>query len=150
MSMNPLENEKEIRKRENEGLAGLQSERIDKETGFHQQVLFAGCTVLGLAATLGIEGSGDCVGVVLEAFLYILLPLSILLELTVLWWSKRSATLLECLAKAAVQMRREGKRVGTPFVKKPTIVKAAERLGVGLFVASLVLLAVLKLLPLVC
>ena len=148
MPMNPFENEEEIRKREDEGLAGLQSERIDKETGFHQQVLFAGCTVLGLAATLGIEGSGDCVGVVLEASLYILLLLSILLELTALWWSKRSAALLECLAKAAVEMRREGKRVGTPFVRKPTLVKVAEFFGVFLFVVSLVLLAVLKLLPL--
>ena len=47
-------------------------------------------------------------------------------------------------------MRREGKRVGTPFVKKPWLVKAAESVGVVLFVASLVLLAVLKLLPLFC
>lgn len=148
--MNSYYDEKEARQREDDGLADLQSERIDKETGFHQQVLFAGCTLLGLVATLGIADNQGRIGAVLEASLYILLLLSILLELIALWWSKRSATLLECLAKAAVQMRREGKRVGTPFVRKPWLVKAAERLGVGLFVASLVLLAVLKLLPLVC
>ena len=148
--MNPYYDEKEVRKSENDGLANLQSERIDKETGFHQQVLFVGCTLLGLLSTLGIAYSQDSIGAVLEAALYILLPLSILLELTALWWTKRSATLLESRAKAAVQMRREGRHVETPFVRKPTFVKVAEFCGVLLFVASLLVLAVLKLRPMFC
>lgn len=133
-------NEKEI-----EGLTRLQEERQNREREFHQQLLFVACTLLGLLATLGIRVGNDSLGTCLQASLYISLPLSILLELTALLWTKRSAILLEKKTKEALILREDGKPYEIPFVKKPIIVFVAEYLGIVFFVASLVLLSALQL-----
>lgn len=134
-----------LNEREIEGLTRLQEERQNKEQEFHQQLLFVACTLLGLLATLGIQAGDDNLGTYLQASLYILLPMCILLELTALLWIKRSAILLEKKTKGALESRADGKPYEIPFVKKPIIVLVFEFLGIVFFVASLILLSVLQL-----
>lgn len=137
-----------LSEKEIEGLSKIQEERIGRETGFHEQVLFVSCTLLGILASLGIDGSRCRWSKVLETGLYIALPASILLESAALWWTKRSAVLLERLTKEALLSRERGVSCGMPFVRKPGIVRFSEAGGIFLFAVSVVLLSALKLMPL--